>query len=209
MNQLLLKAVEPYWIYDYEVAQKLDPDHELLRRLAKGLKLIQIRIKSLSGDALRAQAKQYRGAIKEANPSCAVIMNDHIDICQDFAFDGVHLGQGDESVVEARKVLGKEAIVGLTVRSIKEAKEASVLIEDGSVDYIGVGTVFETTTKQGLVAKGPGFIEEVFTLVDTEKVYPIGGINKDNLSKLKGIGVRHVALCSELYTNPELKDYCG
>jgi len=209
MNQALLEAVEPYWIYDYDVAQSLDPKASLLKSLAQDLKLIQIRVKSLEDLELKKQVKTYYDLIKEANPACYVIMNDHVDLCAEFAMEGVHLGQSDDSVFEARKSLGQKAIIGLTVRSLEEAQEAQGLLAQGIVDYVGVGTVFQTTTKQGLKAKGSEFIEEVFKLIPAEKVYPIGGINKDNLSELKKIDVKHVALCSELYKNPDVQVYCG
>ncbi|MDD7986235.1 thiamine phosphate synthase [Lentisphaera marina] len=209
MNQSLLKAVEPYWIYDHEVAQKLDPDYSILKCLARDLKLIQLRVKNLSGDELFKQVEKYNELIKEQNSDCLVIMNDHIQLCQDLNLGGVHLGQSDASVVEAREVLGRDAFIGLTVRSLEEAHEAKILIENNCIDYVGVGTVFETTTKKGLSAKGPSFIEDVFALIEAERVYPIGGINKENINELRGIGVKHVALCSELYKCPRLELYHG
>ncbi|WDE97517.1 thiamine phosphate synthase [Lentisphaera profundi] len=209
MNDALLKANEAYWIYDYTVAGKWDKDGSLLKSLSPGLKLIQIRIKELAGDALFDQAKKYFEIIKASNPDCQVIMNDHIDLCQEMGMDGVHLGQGDDSIVSAREILGESKIIGLTVRSLTEAKVAQDLIEAGVLDYVGVGTVFETTTKQGLQAKGPEFIKDVFTLIEANKVYPIGGINKDNIHLLKAVGVHHVAICSELYKDPILDNYRG
>ena len=197
----LLEAGEPYWIYDYDVAQKLDDQGEKLKALVVDLNLIQLRIKSLQGSELKEQARTYACAIRKINPECAIIMNDHIELALELQLDGVHLGQSDDSVIKARETLGAESIIGLTVRSLEEADEAEKLYKDELIDYIGSGTVFETTTKQGLVAKGPGFIQEVQKRIPTERIYPIGGITAGNIDQLKAIDVKHVALCSELFRN--------
>ena len=113
--------------------------------------------------------------------------------------DGVHLGQSDSSVCEARKFLGEDAIIGLTCRSHEEVEAALPLLENGTVDYFGVGTVFQTTTKQGLQAKGLGFIKEVLQKVPSQQLYPIGGITQENAQELYDLGVLHVAICSDLF----------
>ena len=201
INKDLLLDGLPYWIYDYDISQKLDYQGEKLRGFASQLKLIQLRIKSLQGSELFNQVRSYSEVIRQENPHCKIIMNDHISIALDLGLDGVHLGQNDDSVTEARATLGDDAIVGLTIRSAKEAKEAVIHINNGVVDYVGLGTIFNTSTKKGLQAKGPDFINEIQNIIPLSRIYPIGGINKNNLHELTEIDVLHVAICSELYSN--------
>ena len=195
----LLCAGEPYWIYDHGIAERYDLNRETLRKLAKKLALIQIRIKRLPEPAVKREAELLRDVIRESNPQCKIIMNDSAQICKELDLDGVHLGQSDGSVPDARKLLGPDAIIGLTVRSLEEAEEAQMLIKCKLIDYIGVGTVYETTTKPGLEAKGLDFIQEILTRFSPEVVYPIGGINESNIQALFDLGVQHCAISSSLY----------
>lgn len=203
-----LSAGTPYWIYDHELAERYDVDRKKLKKLAKELVLIQIRIKALKGPALKREAELIRDVIRESNPACKIIMNDSAELCKELELDGVHLGQSDGSVPAARKILGPDSIIGLTVRSIEEAKEASIPMKCKVVQYIGVGTVYETTTKQGLEAKGLGFIEEILEMFPADAVYPIGGINEQNIGALYDIGIKHCALSSGLFADAlKLDDY--
>ncbi len=195
----ILQDVKPYWIYDYDVAQRLDVNAEILRIKACELSLIQLRIKSLEAAEKEEIAAFYAKIIREVNPVCKIIMNDSVELCKKLDLDGVHLGQSDCSVCDARKTLGTAAIIGLTCRSHEEVVKALPLLEEGIVDYFGVGTVFQTTTKQGLKAKGLDFIKEILEKVPAEKLYPIGGITQNNAQLLYDLGVIHVAICSDLY----------
>jgi thiamine-phosphate pyrophosphorylase len=195
----LLCAGEPYWIYDHGIAERYDLKRNILRELAKKLTLIQIRIKNLPGPAIIREAALLRDVIRESNSQCKIIMNDSAEICKELGLDGVHLGQSDGSAPDARKLLGADAVIGLTVRSLEEAEEAQMLVKCKLIDYIGVGTVYETTTKPGLEVKGLEFIQEILKLFPAETVYPIGGINESNIQALFDLGVKHCAISSSLY----------
>ena len=88
INKDLLLDGLPYWIYDYDISQKLDYQGEKLRGLASQLKLIQLRIKSLQGRELFNQVRSYSEVIRQENPHCKIIMNDHISIALDLGLDG-------------------------------------------------------------------------------------------------------------------------
>ena len=72
-----------------------------------------------------------------------LIINDNLDVAKNIKADGIHIGQNDISCLEARKILGPEKIIGVTVTNLKEAKKA---IEDGA-SYLGVGAIYKSTTK--------------------------------------------------------------
>ena len=94
-------------------------------------------------------------------------------------------------VAEARKILGTDKIIGATARAMNRA----ISSENEGADYLGVGTVFATTTKHGLITQGPEFAKAVQESVEIP-VFAIGGINSRNVSDLIQIGVNRVAVAS-------------
>lgn len=121
------------------------------------------------------------------------IVNDRVDIAYLAGADGVHLGKQDLEVKDARKLLGKEKIVGKTVHN----KDELVAFSKEEVDYLSVGPLFKTETKPWLV---PWRLDVLEGLVKNVKktLFGIGGIGLDNLSKVLAIGIRNVVVCREV-----------
>ena len=109
--------------------------------LKGGATMIQLREKNIACDDFLAAALKIKAICKKYN--VPLIINDNIDICMRADADGVHLGQGDTPVKEARKILGEKKIIGVTAKTIEQVSSAAL---DGA-DYIGSGAVFGTQTK--------------------------------------------------------------
>lgn len=124
------------------------------------------------------------------------VVNDDVKLAYELGADGVHVGQEDCSVKEARCVLGEDAIIGVSAGTIGEAETA---IEDGA-DYIGVGAVFATGTKSDagkpIGPKGLGNIVEA--VKDRIAVVAIGGISIDNVDECWKVGANGVAVVSAI-----------
>ncbi len=118
------------------------------------------------------------------------IVNNRSDIALLSKADGVHVGQDDLPVLEARRVLGPDKIVGVSTHSIDQAKKA---IADGA-DYIGVGPVYATPTKEGRAPVGLDYVRQVSDLKLSIPFFAIGGIDASNLERVLEAGARRVAV---------------
>ncbi|MEK6672382.1 MAG: thiamine phosphate synthase [Nitrospirota bacterium] len=161
-----------------------------LAALRGGVKWIQFRAKEMSRKELYREALSLRDITSSFN--AVFIVNDHADIAAAVDADGVHLGQDDLPLKEARKVVGRR-IIGISTHSLKEAIDAS----EGGADYIGFGPVFETMTKDAGVPKGLDVLTGIKRNAGLP-VVPIGGISLGNLSSVIGTGVDTVAVSSAI-----------
>ncbi|MEW6101804.1 MAG: thiamine phosphate synthase [Candidatus Omnitrophota bacterium] len=132
------------------------------------------------------------------------IINDYLDIAKIADSDGIHLGQKDISVNLARRVLGKNKVIGLSCHNFKEAIRAKKL----GADYIGIGPIFPTPTKPGLKAIGCRIIKRVKEAVSLP-FFPIGGINLDNLKLIKKCGASRVAVCRAVLKSINIRESCA
>ena len=162
-----------------------------------GATIIQLREKYLTGQALKDLALQ----VKQVCNSYRVpfIINDDAILARDIDADGVHVGQSDMTVADARKVLGKDKIVGATAKTIEQAKRAQ---QEGA-DYLGSGAIFGTSTK--LDAK-PMTMELLNSICDSVSipVVAIGGIDKTNISRLKAARVAGAAVVSGIFASDNI-----
>ena len=183
-----------YWIYDHELAEKYDKDQDTFKELIESgfLALIQFRAKDLNLDEFSQWAKPLVTAANKAGVT--TIINDIPQLAKDLGADGVHVGQQDMSVSHARALLGDSYIIGATARTEEQAIEAT---RQGA-DHLGIGTIFNTTTKQGLETRGPEFISKIQSLTDLP-LYPIGGIDQTNIHLVKEAGADQAAVASCLF----------
>jgi len=129
-----------------------------------------------------------------------LIMNDYPEIAKRVGALGVHLGQNDMDIEEARKIIGNDKIVGGSTHSIKEAQQA----EQQGADYIGIGPVFATTTKKGVLPVGTDILRQVAAVIKIP-VFAIGGINLDNLDMVLSTGIRKVAVGKGVLDSEDIK----
>ena len=189
-NQLLLYAIT-------------DCDHyqgkELLERteaiLANGATILQYRDKHEKArndvDALKALCKKY---------NVPFIINDDVDLAIAIDADGVHVGQDDEAAAQARARLGADKIVGVTAKTMEQAKKAA---SDGA-DYLGVGALFHSQSKDSSITSRDD-LKAICAAVEIP-VVGIGGVDESNAAILAGTGISGIAVINALYMygNPSL-----
>jgi thiamine-phosphate pyrophosphorylase len=158
--------------------------------LQGGAPAIQLREKSVSDRALWELAQELRRLAREHG--ALFIVNDHVDIAAAVEADGVHLGEDDLPIAEARRILGPDAIVGASVANPQEALSA----EAEGADYVSVGPVFATTSKPDAGdAIGVAPIAEIKRTV-ARPVLAIGGINCENVDAAIAAGADGIAVIS-------------
>ena len=158
--------------------------------LRAGIKCIQYREKDHSRREIYRNAVTLRELTRSFGAT--LIINDHADIALAVWADGVHLGQDDLPLKEARKIMGGR-IVGISTHNLDQAKEAEL----GGADYIGFGPVFHTTTKDAGTPKGIDNIRTVKENVSIPLV-AIGGISLDNILSVINAGADAVALATAI-----------
>ncbi len=127
------------------------------------------------------------------------LLNDRWQLVDETGADGVHLGQDDAPIEQVRRALGPGAIIGLSTHNRAEAEEA----QERGADYIGLGPMFSTTTKDlTLPPGGPALFENVAGATDLP-IFCIGGIHEGNLPSLIEVGVTQVAISSAILTAPD------
>ncbi|MDA8969137.1 thiamine phosphate synthase [Akkermansiaceae bacterium] len=158
-----------------------------------GASLLQLRAKGHDPDTLLDLAK-------ELNVLCSkhhvpFIINDHVQLAKDCGAPGLHLGQDDGSLDEARAILGQHVLVGRSTHSVEQAQAA---LAEGA-DYIGFGPLFPTPTKKGRPSIGLENIAIVERTVGCAiPVFCIGGIKPANLPEVKASGAQRVVIVSHL-----------
>ena len=162
-----------------------------LRALQAGVKWVQYRDKERSRREIYEESIRLMCVIKKSD--AALIVNDHPDIALAADADGVHLGQDDLPVKEARKIMGKNRIIGISTHTVEQARDAG---RDGA-DYIGFGPVFHTATKDAGRPKGVEMLREIKRQVRIP-VVAIGGITTENIRPVLEAGADAVAVSSAL-----------
>lgn len=164
--------------------------------LRSGVKWIQYRDKNSSRREIYEHALKLRKLTNEFK--AVFIVNDHVDIASAVEADGVHLGQEDLPLREARKILISKTIIGISTHSLEQAINA----EKQGADYIGFGPIFHTKTKDAGEPKGIQMLKEVKQIIKIP-VVAIGGINVDNLNSVLDSGADAVAIASAI-TNGDI-----
>lgn len=173
-------------------ACKLSLEEMAFKVLSAGVRWIQYREKEISRREIYEESIRLRRLTREFN--AVFIVNDHADIALAVDADGVHLGQDDLPAREARKIMGKDKIIGISTHSLEQAIDA----EGEGADYIGFGPVFHTITKDAGVPKGTGMLHEIKRQVHIP-VVAIGGINLENIRSVLDTGVDAVAVASAIF----------
>lgn len=162
-----------------------------------GVTVVQIRSKSLNTeDFIKLVDETVKNLNSDAVP---VIVNDRTDVATATKASGVHLGQEDTSVQQVRQAIGTNSIIGLTVRSIQEAKDAPLDL----LDYISIGGVFATQSKQNPDPPiGVDNLQIILGVIRSRNpdmpVVAISGINESNIDQVLATGVDGIAVVSAI-----------
>ena len=159
--------------------------------LAGGADVIQLREKSLSDDAIISRAQWISAACRSAN--ALFIMNDRADLVKITNADGVHIGQTDGTVANARSVAGHDALIGMSTHRVQQLSEAC----QQNADYAGVGPVFKSGTKHFEDFPGLQYVAAAARIAD-RPWFAIGGITCENMPDVLDAGCSRVAVCGSI-----------
>jgi len=197
----LLRNIDLYFITDSNLTKK-GILNDVKSAISAGVKIIQYREKEKTTREMFNEASVIRNMCAKNN--VLFIINDRVDIALATDADGVHLGDDDMPYDIARKLLGKNKIIGLTIHDLNEAKNAEVI----GADYIGVSPIFKTTTKiDAGIPKGLNLIKEIKNNISIPFV-AIGGINEDNIKSVLDAGAKSVAIISAIISKENVKEEC-
>lgn len=167
-----------------------------------GITFLQLREKHLSKEEFLKEAIEIKDLAQKYQ--IPFVINDEIEIAQEAGADGVHVGQDDMPVEEVRKILGKDKIIGVSAHNVEEAVRA----ERGGADYLGVGAVYPTSTKENTSAVSMEEMKKICQTVSIP-VVAIGGIKKNNMKVLTGTGVNGIAVVSAIFAAKDIRKAAG
>ncbi len=175
----------------------LDDFRQLAQALiAAGVHVLQLRDKKLDDRQLVQRARLLRELLRGTD--ALFIMNDRPDLAAVCHADGVHLGQEDLSVKDARAIVGADALIGVSTHTIEQARQA---VLDGA-NYIGLGPTFPSGTKQFEKFPGLDFLKEIAAEIRLP-AFAIGGITPANLPQVLATGITRVAIAGAIASTPD------
>lgn len=187
MKKKLLRHFKLYCVLNYTSAGKKDIVSLAKKAILGGADVIQLRFKNAKLSRVINDACRIRRLTKKSNT--LFLINDRIDVAFLSAADGVHLGQEDIPLPLARKLLGKEKIIGLSTHCLRQA----LLAQQQGADYISVGPVFSTPTKPEYEAVGTALVKKAANKIKIPFL-AIGGINQNNLNEVLRAGATRIAI---------------
>lgn len=190
-DTLLLYAVtDRAWTGSQPLARQVEA------ALQNGATCLQLREKALDPAAFREEARQM--AVLCGRYGVPLIINDNVEVALACGAAGVHLGQQDMPIAQARRMAGPDLILGASAHTVQEALEAQA----AGADYLGVGAVFSTSTKADASPLPLTTFREICAAVSIP-VVAIGGITETNLLQLTGCGAAGVAVVSAIFGAPD------
>ena len=169
--------------------------------LKGGVTCVQLREKELDEMAFIQEAKELCALCRRYG--VPFLVNDNVEIAVVCGADGIHVGQEDLAAGEVRRRVGENMILGVSVHTVEEARQA---VRDGA-DYLGLGAVFPTSTKTDVEQMPNETLRAICDAVDVP-IVAIGGINRGNILRLAGSGVDGVALVSAIFSAEDIEGTC-
>jgi thiamine-phosphate pyrophosphorylase len=184
-------------ILDQDALPTASPAEAAAAAIAGGVKFIQYRAKNLSKREAYSHSLRLRELAHQNGVT--LLINDWADLALAVQADGVHLGQDDLPPSAARAVLGPERIIGVSAHTLEQAKAA----ESEGADYLGVGPIFPSRTKQARPPLGCAFLRRIRAEIRIP-IVAIGGITARNLRQVTATGVDGVAVVSAVLGRPDI-----
>ena len=179
-EELLLYAVtDRSWLHGRTLKEQVK------EALDGGVTFLQLREKHIDSGLFLQEAQELKDLCKQYQ--VPFVINDDVELALKVDADGVHVGQSDMKAGDVRKKLGKDKIIGVSAQTVEQA----VMAEKHGADYLGVGAVFPTSSKDDA--------QEV-------PVIAIGEINAQNVERLKGSGICGVAVISAIFAQEDIKE---
>lgn len=186
----LYAVTDRVWLNGRTLAEKVEG------ALKGGITFLQLREKELSDWEFLTEAKEILALSRRYG--VPMVINDNIEVAVKSGADGLHIGQDDGDVKEARRLIGNEKILGVSVQTVDQAVAAA---EDGA-DYLGVGAMFPTDTKSNAIIVTKEELKAISRAVDIPIVI-IGGINKKTVPEFKGWGADGAAVVSAIFAEED------
>lgn len=186
-----------YAITDRNCCGEMNLLEQVEKALKGGITMLQYREKSLSYEQMKQEAIEIQKLCREYN--VPFIINDYVELAKEIGADGVHVGQSDTKVRKAREILGAEAIIGATAKTVEQALAA----EAQGADYLGSGAVFGNSTKLDAKPMEHGLLQKICGTV-TIPVVAIGGITRENVSDLNGRGMAGIAVIGGIFGQEDI-----
>lgn len=187
------KAMRLYAVTDSSWLREGETLTEVVREVLKhGATFLQLREKNVEQDTLEKQARELKTLCEAYR--VPFVVNDSVEVAMRCNADGVHVGQSDIQGRDIRQMIGPDKILGISAATVEEA----VAAEKAGANYIGVGAVFDTSTKKHARTMS---LERLRAITKGVKipVVAIGGIHKGNIGQLCGSGVDGVAVVSAIF----------
>ncbi len=197
-KEKVLEKVQLYAIADPGLCLNRDLIKLISLAIEGGAQMIQFRDKESSDKEFLEKAKEIQKITRKKK--IPLIINDRVDVAKLIDAEGVHLGEDDLPIKEARKILGSERIIGASACDLKTAK----LKERERADYIGLGPIFDTSSKDIAKPLGTEIIKEANEILHIP-IFPIGGINLSNVDQIISTGVRRIAVISAIFMAEDVK----
>lgn len=172
--------------------------HDVQLALEGGVTMIQLREKNLDEESFYREAIEIKELCKKFN--VPFIINDNVELAKKVDADGIHVGQNDMAAQDVRAIIGPDKILGVSTQTVEEA----LLAQKMGADYLGVGAVFPTGSKDDCWVLSHDLCREICSAV-TIPVVAIGGINLGNISKLSGLGFSGISLISAIFGQNDIK----
>lgn len=192
-KDLLVYAVtDRSWLHGMALCTQVE------QALKGGATFVQLREKKLEQESLLQEALEIQALCKAY--SVPFVINDHVSVAVAMDADGVHVGQSDMEAGNVREILGANKILGVSVHNVEQALRA----QEQGADYLGVGAVFPTGTKEDAERVSIDMLREICSAVQIP-VVAIGGITQNNLMQLAGSGIAGVAVISAIFAQKDIE----
>ena len=189
---ILYAVTDTSWLRGQTLAQQVEA------ALRGGATMVQLREKELEGEALEQEAREILAVCRKYG--VPLLINDDVMLAKKIGAEGVHVGQSDMAAAEARSILGPDAIIGVTARTIEQAQAA----EKAGADYLGSGAVFGTSTKKDAKPLDPAYFQQICESVSIP-VVAIGGITANNIRQLEGRKMSGFAIVSGIFAAQDIE----
>lgn len=200
-REMVRRALLLYAVTDRSWVGEKTLYEQVKASLDGGITLLQLREKEMPFEDFLREAKDMKALA--ASYGVPLMINDNVDLALAVDADGVHVGQSDMEAGSVREKLGRDKIIGVSARTVLEALRA----EKAGADYLGVGAVFSTSTKEDADVIAWETLKEICQSVSIP-VVAIGGIKKDNVMQLAGSGAAGISVISGIYGQPDIRTAC-
>lgn len=194
---MIKKAMKVYAVTDRAWLKGRTLEEQVEEAIIGGSTIIQLREKEVSDEEFLNIAVDIKKITDKYN--IPFIINDNIDVAIKCAADGVHVGQSDMEAGSVRDILGEDKILGVSVQTVEQA----IIAEEKGADYLGVGSVFSTSTKSDADSVSYDMLKKICASVSIP-VVAIGGICYDNIIELKGSKIDGVAVVSAIFASSDI-----